>query len=68
MVSLSPHTFEPVDVPEQAEVDKFLKPYVPFQALDPKTPYTMGAFTEPAYHMDVRYAMHKSKCRFSISD
>lgn len=54
------HTYEPVDVPEQSEVDKFLKPYVPFQALDPKKPYTMGAFTEPAYHMDVRYAMHKA--------
>ncbi|HOO97395.1 MAG TPA: pyruvate ferredoxin oxidoreductase [Caldisericia bacterium] len=54
------HTFEPVDVPDQAQVDKFLKPYVPFQALDPKKPYTMGAFTEPAYHMDVRYAMHKA--------
>jgi pyruvate ferredoxin oxidoreductase alpha subunit len=54
------HTYEPVDVPTQEQVDKFLKPYVPFQELDPKKPYTMGAFTEPAYHMEVRYAMHKA--------
>ncbi len=54
------HTCEPVDIPSQKEVDGFLKPYKPFQMLDPKNPYTMGAFTEPAYHMDVRYAMHKA--------
>ncbi len=54
------HTCESVDVPDQKLVDSFLKPYEPYQMLDPKNPYTMGAFTEPAYHMDVRYAMHKA--------
>ena len=54
------HTYEPVDVPTQDQVDKFLDPYKPFQMLDPDKPVSMGCFTEPAYHMDCRYSMHKA--------
>jgi len=54
------HTFEPVNIPDQKLVDEYLGSYKPFQVLDPANPITMGCFTEPAYHMDVRYQMHKA--------
>lgn len=54
------HTFETVDVPTQEEVDKFLPAYKPFQMLDPDKPSSLGCFSEPAYHMEARYLMHKA--------
>ncbi len=54
------HTYEPVNIPEQKLVDEFVGTYKPFQILDPISPMTMGAFTEPAYHMEGRYLMHKA--------
>ncbi len=54
------HTYETVDVPTQEEVDKFLPAYKPFQLLDPSSPMSLGCFTEPAYHMEARYLMHKA--------
>jgi pyruvate ferredoxin oxidoreductase alpha subunit len=54
------HTMEPVDVPEQAAVDKFLPPYVPHAILDPKTPMTIGALGTPEYYMETRYALQKA--------
>jgi pyruvate ferredoxin oxidoreductase alpha subunit len=54
------HTFETVDVPSQEEVDRFLPAYKPFQILDPDKPMSLGCFSEPAYHMEARYLMHKA--------
>ena len=51
------HTSEPVDVPEQREVDEFLPPYeIPFQ-LDPANPVTMGPLGVPEYYQETRYAL-----------
>ena len=52
------HTVEPVDIPNQEDVDKFLPPYKPDHAyLDPKKPMSIGTFTDLNYYMEARYAM-----------
>ena len=60
------HTVEPVDIPLQDTVDKFLIPYQPKHAyLDPEDPMSLGTFTDPNYYMEARYdmevAMEESK-------
>ena len=53
------HTFEPVDVPSQEEVDDFLPPYKPEHVkLDPADPWTLGPFGVPEYYQEMRYAQH----------
>ncbi len=52
------HTVEPVDVPSQEAVDKFLIPYKPKHAyLDPEDPMSLGTFTDPNYYMEARHDM-----------
>ena len=52
------HTVEPVDIPLQETVDKFLIPYQPKHAyLDPEDPMSLGTFTDPNYYMEARYDM-----------
>lgn len=52
------HTVEPVDVPSQEDVDKFLPPYHPTNAyLDPEDPMSIGTFTDPDYYMEARHDM-----------
>jgi pyruvate ferredoxin oxidoreductase alpha subunit len=41
------HMVEPFEMPDQAEVDKFLPPYVPHATLHPDKPVTMGALGMP---------------------
>ncbi|MBC7253201.1 MAG: pyruvate ferredoxin oxidoreductase [Actinobacteria bacterium] len=52
------HTMEPVDIPEQEEVDRFLPPYRPKYRLDPDDPFTMGAMVGPDAYMETRYHVH----------
>ncbi|HDO19885.1 MAG TPA: pyruvate ferredoxin oxidoreductase [Thermoplasmatales archaeon] len=53
------HTFEPVDIPSQEEVDAFLPPYKPNHVkLDPDEPMTLGPFGVPEYYQEMRYAQH----------
>lgn len=55
------HTFEPVDVPSQKEVDEFLPPYKPVYAiLDPERPITQGSFGTPEYFMEFKYSQQKA--------
>jgi len=49
------HTYEPVDVPEQDEVDRFLPPYEPAFILDTKQPYSLSPLVTPAAYMEMRY-------------
>ncbi|WP_409199864.1 pyruvate synthase subunit PorA [Methanobrevibacter sp. DSM 116169] len=52
------HTVEPVDLPNQEDVDKFLPPYQPKEAfLDPKEPMSIGTLADPNYYFEARYAM-----------
>ena len=52
------HAYEQVDVPEQAQVDAFLPPYIPRQVLDPADPVSIGAMVGPEAFMEVRYLAH----------
>lgn len=52
------HTLEPVDLPEQEEVDRYLPPYEPAYKLDPDDPFTMGAMVGPDAYMETRYHVH----------
>ncbi len=51
------HTVEPVDMPEQEEVDEFLGEYKPrYHTLDPQNPATLGSFAFPDHYMEFKYA------------
>jgi len=54
------HTAEPVEIPEQSQVDRFLPKYQPEFSLDPKDPRTFGCLGPPEYFMEFRYKMHRS--------
>jgi len=54
------HSFEPVDIPSQEEVDHFLPSYEPLYYLTPKRPLTFGSFAEPDKYMEARIALHKA--------
>lgn len=58
------HVYEPVDVPQQGEVNKFLPKYKPSIFLDPKKPMTLGPIGYPDSYMhfkkDQQTALHKS--------
>ncbi len=49
------HTLEPVELPDQKKVDRFLPPYKATHAyLDPKRPMTQGPFAFPKPYMELR--------------
>ncbi len=48
------HTVEPVEVPEQQDVDSFLPPYAPDIILDPARPAMIGTFMPAEYIMELR--------------
>ncbi|HEU4422955.1 MAG TPA: hypothetical protein VFR67_10535, partial [Pilimelia sp.] len=52
------HAVEPVDLPDQAVVDRFLPPYEPRQVLDPADPVSIGAMVGPEAFTEVRYLAH----------
>ncbi|NCF75109.1 MAG: pyruvate ferredoxin oxidoreductase [Xanthomonadaceae bacterium] len=56
------HTYEPVKIPSQAQVNKFLPNYHPKKGtyLDVKNPRTFGAFASPAYYMEIRQELHEA--------
>ncbi len=60
------HTVEPVDMPEQEDVDDFLGEFVPhYVTLDPEKPATLGSFGFPEHYMEFKYgqwiAMNRAK-------
>ena len=54
------HTSEPVDVPEQELVDKFLPPYNPEWKLDPENPHAFGGLTGPDWYFELRYQIEQA--------
>jgi len=54
------HTSEPVDIPDQAEVDAFLPPYRPELKLDLDDPRAFGALVLPSDYMEMRYKIQKA--------
>jgi pyruvate/2-oxoacid:ferredoxin oxidoreductase alpha subunit len=49
------HTYEPVDVPEQAEADRFLPHYEARFQLDTAAPCSFGPLVPPAVYMEMRH-------------
>ena len=54
------HGMETVDMPQQAEVDKFLPSYNPLYKLDTSDPISMGLLADPDYYMEARYAIQET--------
>ncbi len=54
------HTSEPVDIPEQGEVDEILPPYDPDIFLDPERPGAVSSIMFPNDYMDLRYRQQKA--------
>jgi pyruvate/2-oxoacid:ferredoxin oxidoreductase alpha subunit len=48
------HTYEPVDIPDQETVDRFLPPFQPRFRLDPESPCTFGQMSPPGVYMEMR--------------
>ena len=49
------HTYEPVDIPDQEPVDKFLPPFLPRFQLDTADPAAFNQFVAPQAYMEMRY-------------
>lgn len=53
------HTYEVVDIPDQALVDSYLPPFKPEYKLDPEDPRAFGALTSPEHYFELRYKLQK---------
>ncbi len=49
------HTYEPVDVPDQETVDRFLPRFVPRICLDTKNPQAISQMAPPPVYMEMRH-------------
>lgn len=55
------HTVEPVEIPEQSDVDEFLPPYEPVhQFLDPEKPMSLGNFADTKSYTELRHDIQKA--------
>jgi pyruvate ferredoxin oxidoreductase alpha subunit len=65
------HTYEPVDMLTQEQVDSFLPAFSPYQRLDADDPVSFGMYATPDYYMEFRYevdqAMKRSEKAFSAA-
>ena len=63
------HTYEPVDMLTQADVDRYLPSYTPVQRLDAGDPISFGMYATPDYYLEFRYehdlAMKRAKAIIS---
>jgi pyruvate/2-oxoacid:ferredoxin oxidoreductase alpha subunit len=53
------HTYEVVDIPDQALVDKFLPPFQPEIRLTPSDPHAFGGLTSPDHYFELRYKLER---------
>ncbi|MHB8766827.1 MAG: pyruvate ferredoxin oxidoreductase, partial [Deferrisomatales bacterium] len=54
------HTYEPVDVPDQAGVDEFLPPWRPTEVLDPAEPRAFNQLSPPDHYLEFRYKIQSA--------
>jgi pyruvate ferredoxin oxidoreductase alpha subunit len=54
------HAYEPVDLPEQKEVDDFLPAFKPRHIVDPRWPRGIGLFADPRFYLETRYILHRA--------
>ncbi|WP_321504827.1 transketolase C-terminal domain-containing protein [uncultured Methanoregula sp.] len=57
------HTYEPVDVLSQEQVDKYLPAFNPAEKLDAKDPISFGMYATPDYYTEFRYEMDEAQKR-----
>ncbi len=57
------HTYEPVDMPTQEEVDAYLPAFNPYQKLDAKDPISFGMYATPDYYLEFRYENQRAMLR-----
>ncbi len=50
------HVIEPINIPDKAEVDRFIPPFRYPLPLDPENPVTMGAFAPPIIYQETKKA------------
>jgi len=67
------HTFEPIDIPHQQQVDRFLPPPSPRFKMDTANPRALNQLVTPAAYMEMRYntqlAMEKAQeCMAQIEE
>lgn len=54
------HTYEPVDIPDQEDVDSWLPPYEPQNFLDPENPAAFDGLVMPDNYMEIRFKLHSA--------
>ncbi len=54
------HTYEPVDMLTQDDVDKYLPKFNPAERLDAADPISFGMYATPEYYLEFRYEMDKA--------
>lgn len=54
------HTYEPVDMLTQEQVDAYLPLFKPFMRLDAAEPVSMGMYATPDYYMEFRYEIDRA--------
>src|SRR5512137_2176622 len=57
------HTYEPIDMISQEQVDRFLPKYNPVEKLDAKDPISFGMYATPDYYLEFRYEMDQAQRR-----
>jgi pyruvate ferredoxin oxidoreductase alpha subunit len=57
------HTLEPIELPTQEQVDRFLPPYCFARALDPRKPISIGTLLSPDFYPEARHAHHHAVVR-----
>jgi len=54
------HVIEPIEIPDQEDVDKFLPPFKPKYRLDPRKPITMGPVGIPEIYFESKIATNEA--------
>ncbi len=57
------HTYEPIDMLTQEQVDTYLPAFNPAEKLDAKDPISFGMYATPDYYMEFRYEMDEAQKR-----
>jgi pyruvate ferredoxin oxidoreductase alpha subunit len=57
------HTYEPIDMLTQNQVDQYLPRYNPAEKLDAQDPISFGMYATPDYYLEFRYEMDQAQKR-----
>jgi pyruvate ferredoxin oxidoreductase alpha subunit len=54
------HTYEPIDMLSQDDIDRFLPKFTPYERLDAADPISFGMYATPDYYLEFRYEMDRA--------